>query len=191
MEQQLKQRLSGTIALVAVAVIVLPLLLDGEGYRAIQNIEIDAPQRPKFGYRQEGFTIPLKDLNEPSDPLDPPPPIDVKGFNGEAVELPETMDGHEETSAEMPSDAPDSSAELTTTWVMQIGSFNVKENAFTARKKLEAMKAKNTIIEIETEMVDGREVYVVKIVSDDYEALSKVATLIKKDYPDAFIKERE
>ena len=190
MEQQLKQRLLGTIVMVAVAIIVLPLLLDGEGYRAMQRIEIEAPQRPEFGYRQDGFTIPLENLNNQNDLLNPPQPIDIKGFNGDATE---TMPSEEARADEEggTSDTPDPEAELTTTWVMQIGSFSIEENALAVRNKLEAMEVKNTVAEIETEKVDGQEVHVVKIVSNDYEALSEITQLIKKDYPDAFIKERE
>ena len=193
MEQQLKQRLLGTIVLIAAAVIVLPLLLDGEGYRAMQRIEIDAPKKPPFGYRQEGFTTPLKELNKQNDLLDPPKAIDIKEFNGSATELIplEQQSASEEEGAapEMASDAPET--ELATTWVMQVGSFSIKENALAVRKKLETTKLKDTIVEMKNETVGGQEVYVVKIVSEDYEALSKFAKLIKQDYPDAFIKERE
>ena len=240
MEQQLKQRLLGTIIMVAVAVIVLPLLLDGEGYRAMQRIEIEAPQRPEFGYRQDGFTIPIENLNNQNDLLNPPQPIDIKGFNGDAAETKpseearaneeggtsDTLDSEadetkpseearaneeggtsdtpdseadetkpsEEARADEEggtSDTPDSEAKLTTTWVIQVGSFSIEENALAVRNKLEAMEVKNTVAEIETEKVGGQEVHVVKIVSNDYEALSELTQLIKKDYPDAFIKERE
>ena len=185
MEQQLKQRLLGTVVLIAIAVIVLPLLLDGEGYRALQSIEIDAPQRPKYKYQQEGFTAPLKDLNNVI--LDPQPPIDVKQFN--ATE--------DKQSALEPSDSNSKTnrapleAEATTIWVMQVGSFSVATNAEEVRQKLLALNVENTVVEIEMEEVNELDVYVVKVVSSDYQALSKVAGLIKKDYPDAFIKERE
>ena len=212
MEQHIKQRLLGTVVLVSIAVIVLPLLLDGEGYRAMQKIEIDAPQKPKFEYHQEGFTTPLNEPNKQADLLDPPPPIDIKGFNDDLTEPPSPpidikglnddlteqpsppkqidASSQNHTSPEALSDEP-MDAELTTLWVMQVGSFSVESNALAARKKINAMEAKNVFTEINTEMVNDREVYVVKVISDDYEALSKIAELIKKDYPDAFIKERE
>ena len=82
-------------------------------------------------------------------------------------------------------------AELTTLWVMQVGSFSIEENALAARKEISAIEAMNTFTEIETETVNSLAVYVVKVISEDYETLSKIAELIKKDYPDAFIKERE
>ena len=193
MEQQLKQRLLGTIVLIAIAVIVLPLLLDGEGYKVMQRIEIDTPKKPPFGYRQEGFTTPLKELNNRNDLLDPPQAIDIKEFNSSATEsiLLEQQRATEEEGAapEIASDAPE--PELTTTWVMQVGSFSIEGNALAARKKLETVKLKNTIVEIDNETVDRQEIYVVKIVSEDYEALGKFAKLIEQDYPDAFIKERE
>jgi len=192
MEQHIKQRLLGTVVLVSIAVIVLPLLLDGEGYRAMQSIEIDAPQKPKFQYHQEGFTIPLNEPDKQADLLEPPQPIDIKGFNDSMTAPPKQIDAGAQNhrSAEILSDEP-ADAEFTTLWVIQVGSFSVEENALAVRKEINAMEAKNVFVEIETEMVDSREVYVVKVVSDDYEALSEIAELIKKDYPDAFIKERE
>ena len=192
MEQHIKQRLLGTVILVSVAVIVLPLLLDGEGYRAMQSIEIEAPQKPKFEYNQKGFTIPLNEPDKRADLLEPPPPIDIKGFNDSMTAPPEPIDtsAQNRPSPEILSDEP-SDDELSTLWVMQVGSFSVEENAFVAREEINAMEAMNVFVNIETEMVDSREIYVVKVVSDDYEALSEIAELIKKDYPDAFIKGRE
>lgn len=183
MEVQLKQRLLGTVVLISVAIIVLPLLLDGEGYRAMQQMEIEAPKRPKFGYRQESFTVPLNDI------LTPPQPMDIKGFNDGATES--VAPEQKATEADKALDAPILAPELTTTWVMQVGSFSIEENALAVRKKLAVIEAENTTIEIETEKVDDKEVYVVKVISDDYETLSKIAHRIKQDYPDAFIKERE
>ena len=186
MEQQLKQRLLGTVVLIASAVVVLPLLLDGEGYRVLQDIEIDAPKRPPFDYQQKGFTVPLKELNTRGDLLEPPKPIDVKGFNdngGEAASL------EQDEGSEKPD--PDAEAEPTTTWVIQIGSFSVEENASAARKKIATLDTKNISTEIEKEKVNGQDVFVVKAISDDYQSLSQFAESIKKDYPDAFIKERE
>ena len=195
MEQQLKQRLSGTVVLVAVAVIVLPLLLNGEGYRALQRIEIDAPQRPLFNYRQKDFTIPLQELNEQTDLLNPPQPMDIKGFDDnkeEAVYSEEdNIGGRSVPMLEPSAKPPTANSELTTTWVVQVGSFSVEANALEVHKNLAAMNTENIAAEIETEKVNGQDIYVVKVISDDYAALSKVAELIKKDYPDAFIKERE
>ena len=187
MEQQLKQRLLGTVVLVAVAVIVLPLLLDGEGYRALQSIEIDAPQRPPFKYQQKDFIVPLKDLN--NEILEPPMPIDVKEFNGDANEP--TPPEQNEPEAEPPPTQTTVPSEAVATWVVQVGSFSIEANAAEARKKLDAMNVENTTTEIEIEKVNGQDVYVVKVVSDDYAALGEITELIKEDYPDAFIKERE
>ena len=200
MEQQLKQRLLGTVVLVAVAVIVLPLLLDGEGYRALQDIEIDAPKRPPFDYQQEGFTVPLKDPNTQDGLLEPPKPIDIKGLNdkdGKAVspgqdeENQQLDDSNQEVSDKQPKSQPDIKTEPTTTWVIQIASFSIRANAAIARKKIAALNTKNITTEIEKEKVNGKDVYVVKAISDDYKSLSQFAESIKKDYPDAFIKERE
>ena len=195
MEQQLKQRLSGTVVLVAVAVIVLPLLLNGEGYRALQRIEIDAPHRPLFNYRQKDFTVPLQELNEQADLLNPPQPMDIKEFDGnreEAVYSEEDNIGEQSAPMLEPSAKPPTAdSELTTTWVVQVGSFSIEANALEARKNLAAMNTENIAVAIETEKINGQDIYVVKVISDDYAALSKTAELIKKDYPDAFIKERE
>ena len=185
MEQQLKQRLLGTFVLIAGAVIVLPLLLDGDGYRALQGIIIDAPQRPSFKYQQKDFTIPLQNSNDGI--LNPPQPMDIKAFDDTGE--PKTEHEADNTTAENAT-PPTSPPELST-WVVQVGSFSIEDNAIAARKKLLAMNVKNTVAEIESKKVNGLDVYVVKIVSDDYEILSGIMERIKTDYPDAFIKEEE
>ncbi len=122
----------------------------------------------------------------------PPPSMDTKGFNDSMTAPPRQIDASEQNypSPEILLDEPED-AEFTPLWVTQVGSFDVEEDAFVAREKIIAMEALNVFISIETEMADDREVYVVKVLSDDYEVLSEITELIKKDYPDAFIKGRE
>ncbi|MBC6413450.1 MAG: hypothetical protein GDA45_00725 [Chromatiales bacterium] len=188
MEQQLKQRLLGTVVLVAVAVIVLPLLLDGEGYRAMQSIEIDAPQKPPIKYQQEGFMVPLKDFN--STVLEAPQPLDIKQFDATDGESKPAQPNATATEATT-ENVPPIENQATTTWVMQVGSFSIAKNADEVRKQLLGLNVKNTAIEVEPKKIQGLDVYIVKVISDDYRTLSEVAGLIKEDYPDAFIKERE
>ena len=48
MEKKLQQRLVGAIALVAVGVIVIPVILDGSGYKSRHEKTVDIPDKPFF-----------------------------------------------------------------------------------------------------------------------------------------------
>ncbi len=61
MDDRLKQRLVGAAVLVALAVIFLPMLLDGEPRPVERTVRLGLPERPAF--EGEGETIPL--LEEP------------------------------------------------------------------------------------------------------------------------------
>ena len=64
MDDRLKQRLVGAAVLVALAVIFLPMLLDGEPQPVERTVRLGLPERPAF--EGEGETIPL--LDEPTQP---------------------------------------------------------------------------------------------------------------------------
>ena len=52
MKQHLKQRLLGATVIVSLAVIFLPAIFDGDGYRQLSRVEIDVPERPRMSFEQ-------------------------------------------------------------------------------------------------------------------------------------------
>ncbi len=52
MEQHLKQRLLGAAVIVALGVIFLPVIFDGDGYRQLSNVELDVPEQPRISFEQ-------------------------------------------------------------------------------------------------------------------------------------------
>jgi len=264
-EKHLKQRLLGTVILVSVAVIVLPLVLDGSGYKALQERQINAPPAPAIQYHKDGFTDPLREgllqaptpieikehdakgdaantLVEQSDRYQQPPERGAdkstdtaagtatdaaaeraaKTASEESAKGASPPDTATDTATDAATDAPpdateddsaanmsadtslasppkdtskelpqdDGAAKAATVWVLQVGSFSVEANAVATHKNLQAMDMQQAVVELNSEQIKGQKVYVVKISSSEYEALSKIANRIKKDYPDAFIKER-
>ncbi len=70
MDDRLKQRLVGAAVLVALAVIFLPMLLDGQPRQVERTVRLGLPERPVF--EGEGEVIPLLDEPQASTPEKPP-----------------------------------------------------------------------------------------------------------------------
>lgn len=138
MEQGLKERLVGAAVLVIMAVIFIPMLLGGSPESDEPITETNIPQRPddKSSSRivplletetESGSTI--KDIKED----------DIKPVDTLKESVPSTTG--QETIAE-----PEQAVQLTdktqskrvglTAWVVQLGSFNAKENADLLNEKL-------------------------------------------------------
>ena len=61
MEPHLKQRLLGAIVLVSMAVIFLPILFDGDGYRQLSNFEFNIPEQPRISFDQNFRELGISD----------------------------------------------------------------------------------------------------------------------------------
>lgn len=77
MKQHLKQRLLGATVIVSLAVIFLPAVFDGEGYRQLSRVEIDVPERPHISFEQNFPELPERTpamvfTREQVDAADPP-----------------------------------------------------------------------------------------------------------------------
>lgn len=158
MDISLKQRLVGAAVIIAVAVIVIPLLLDGSGERVISEI----PPRPVSiatdPYRLAEEMPPLS-VRPASRPLESPPPADSETDVQEAegapiAAAPDTSTGAETSttaplqerasavqdekpsgSSEPAADAESVAGELQA-WVVQVGSFSEQEKARALREEL-------------------------------------------------------
>lgn len=58
MKQHLKQRLLGATVLVSLAVIFLPIIFDGGGYRQLSKVEVDVPEQPHISFEQNFPELP-------------------------------------------------------------------------------------------------------------------------------------
>jgi len=124
MEQPMKERLAGAVIVVALAVIVLPALFDGEGYREFSQVRIEAPEKPAIVFGQH-FPALERAQGE------------AAGTTGTAVRR-APMKGPLRAAAPVVRDgaarAPDGAARAL--WVVQAGVFSVRENADSLRATL-------------------------------------------------------
>lgn len=148
-----KERLIGAAVLVALAVIFLPMILDGAGTREIRDEELAMPERPETPepdldasssaqQAADQSQAPAREEAEPeqaapTEASDPPDPLagseapagdDGEGDAEAAVE-PESPD------AEDPS--PDADPDAVKTWAVQTGSFTREANAQEQRDRLQ------------------------------------------------------
>lgn len=115
MDFALKQRLVGAIVLIALAVIFLPMLLDGSGAPETLDVEVEIPERneePESRFEEPDVAAELDD------------PV-------EEVETESEPSGVTEEGAESGTDAT-----VVTGWVVQVGSFSRESNALVLRDRL-------------------------------------------------------
>lgn len=115
MDFALKQRLVGAIVLIALAVIFLPMLLDGSGTPDTLDVEVEIPERneePESRFEEPDVAAELDD------------PV-------EEVETESEPSGIPEDEAE-----PGTDAAAVTGWVVQVGSFSRESNALVLRDRL-------------------------------------------------------
>lgn len=108
MDDRLKQRLVGAIVIVALAVIVVPALLDGSGRRGDDKAQFEVPPRPQFPPR----ALPQLDALEA---------VPMPGAGSSAS----TTNATAQTAGATPG-----------AWVIQVGAFSSEANAIVLRDKL-------------------------------------------------------
>lgn len=149
LNQQLKTRLIGAIVLISLAVIFIPMLLDGSDERAPMVGEF-VPKRP--AYRFEPLDIPLQpvpsvpaeqprvvdrvpeptvsaEVKTETKPVDTPPPV-APAPKVEAKPVPAP------TPAPSPPGVTGSTTKEVVGWVVQVGSFSRQENAMALQTRL-------------------------------------------------------
>lgn len=148
----MKERLIGAAVLVALAVIFLPMILDGAGTREIRDEELAMPERPETPEPDlDASTIAQEATDQsqapgqqeaepeqvaPTEASDPPDPAagseaqagdgDDGGAQGAAE--PESPDAQDPT--------PDADPDAVKTWAVQTGSFTREANAQEQRDRL-------------------------------------------------------
>lgn len=136
MNEQVKQRLVGAVVLVSLAVIFIPMLLDGGSNSSMSRFGSNIPEQPNFDF--EPLEIPL----QPIEPI-----ADVKPRVIDTVEEPPAEPSKPEKPKQMePVKKPSPSlvvkpeekkpATNQAAWVVQLGSFGQSSNALALRDKL-------------------------------------------------------
>ena len=158
MEQRLKERLTGTVVLILLAVIVIPLLLD-EG-RGVDNriTTTNIPEKPEDTFTTRLVPIPEQD--------------EILPVEGDTEDMPVPVDGEEANSTEAATPgepaptAPDTNAEVEnkglTGWVVQVGSFS-RENADNLNDKLRNAGYRAYVVDEPVTARDGALLYRVRI----------------------------
>ena len=152
MDPALKQRLVGAVVLVALAVIFLPMLLDGSGAREQLDEEIAIPEKPEPPESHLDPVEPPTETPETGESREPDAePAATASGDDEGAAEPETATGDTAASAQEPAaDADNGSAVADETepagsadtasvdagWIVQVGSFRRETNALVLRDRL-------------------------------------------------------
>lgn len=148
----MKQRLVGAVVLVSLAVIFIPMLLDGGDKSGMPAFGSNIPDKPD--YKFEPLDIPLEPVTEiPEDkpllvekaPPEAPAPEQKLPEKKPAEKPPVVAEAKAPAAKPLvtktPAPATKSSpkpAQETVAWVVQVGSFSSAENAMRLRDKLRA-----------------------------------------------------
>lgn len=138
MNEQIKQRLVGAVVLVSLAVIFIPMLLDGGDDSSMPRFGSNIPEQPQLDF--EPLEIPLQPVESAPDRpriIDkaeaPPPETEPEPpKSAEPVKPPPTLTAKEEPVS--PGKSADSDEPVT--WVVQVGSFGQSDNALALRDRL-------------------------------------------------------
>ena len=135
METTLKQRLIGAAVIIALAVIFVPMILDGSGQKKSVAINMEAPPKPKFTFES--------DLPDPKK-LDELPPIEQQEEK-ESEEIvatepvPEVASAPEEKPQPVVVEATANHIKPNPTlsaWAVQVAAFGEKDKALALQEKL-------------------------------------------------------
>lgn len=160
MDSGLKQRLVGAVVLVALAVIFLPMLLDGSGARERLNEDIAIPERPEAPesrLQHDGSGSPSGGMDDGDAATATLATDDFSGAADTGADTAEQVDSgpERETEAQASADAPEeeSGSDRGSTavdatdnrdadpapsegWIVQVGSFRRETNAIVLRDRL-------------------------------------------------------
>lgn len=168
MDQNIKNRLVGVIVIFALAVIFLPMILDGSGLRKSEH-EVVIPAQPlvsadpqfddKIIELQQGVEA-LPDLQSRFVDEDSPAQDDGSAASNAATSGP--------VARTTPEPAPQAAPEVTAesrpggdSWVLQVGSFQDRGKALAQRDKLR--KSDIAAVFIEQFEIDGKSSYRVRL----------------------------
>lgn len=121
MDLALKYRIVGVAVLLALAVIFLPLVLDGSGKQQVSRVDLNIPEEPRLIFSDELS----QDAKEPAPQYakSKPTPSDTSEIDVVKQIIPEVV---------APKDTPDTLL----SWVVQVGAFSEKEKAVAMQDSL-------------------------------------------------------
>ena len=182
MEVTLKQRLIGAVVLIALAVIFVPMILDGSGWKKSAVSNIKAQPEPKFTFESE--------LPDPKQ-LDELPVLergngsDVKQTMADKQSESESQSVVERTPTPTPEVAKATTNHIKTdptlgAWVVQVAAFGEKNKALALQGKL---LAGNYLAFTEKSTTENKVLYRVKVGPElKRENAEKLRDKIKKEY---------
>ena len=161
MDQSIKQRLVGIAVIFSLAVIFLPMILDGSGVRN-KTLEVDIPEQTVIGANTE-FDQKIIELQANADALPDLEPRFIDETSGEnenqikresepvqesaAISTPEPEPKVEKKQPEPePVKKPENNVGGDS-WVLQVGSFKDRQKAITQRDRLRQSKIAAVFIE--------------------------------------------
>lgn len=158
MNAALQQRLIGAIVLVAVAVIFLPMLLDGSGARERFDMAMDIPDKPQAPASRSGGTQePAAGDDRVQDMPEPVAGAERRAAGTQGTEVARAGDAAEAVAPQIPAPADEDTTAATSAgsagageaagaddgartgagaWVVQVGSFQRETNALVLRDQL-------------------------------------------------------
>ena len=151
MEQKIKQRLAGAITIVSLAVIFLPLIFDGSGYKQLPNIDLNIPAQPEIIIDQKFEMLPssgesgLKHLREE---------IDLQTM----IKTP--------SREQVPTDL----------WKVQVGVFANEENA---KDQVRALQKKGYSVYYRSMLNAGEKKFFVEIGPDNKQKIQQITKELK------------
>ncbi len=172
MNEKLKQRLVGAVVLVSLAVIFIPMMLDGGERSSMPMFGSNIPEKPDYHF--EPLDIPLQPVISVSDerpvlvdkPEPAPEPASVTEVKPKETDAQVSQESATAAGAGA-ADTPPKPASPTATpdsgqsaWVVQVGSFSQSTNALTLRDKL---RKKGFSAFVEKLKADGNMIYRVRI----------------------------
>ena len=184
MEQRLKERLTGIVVLILLAVIVMPLLLDDTREVETRITATNIPEKPDDNFTTRLIPIPEQD--------------EILPVAEEAEDIPAPVDGNDAGSVEAASanepapTAPEARAELEnkdlTGWVVQVGSFS-RANSDKLNEQLREAGYRSYVVDAPVTAKDGSVLYRVRIGPEVLrsEALKLKAELKKDMNLDGFV----
>lgn len=202
METTLKQRLIGAVVIIAIAVILIPMILDDPGQQRPIELDLEMPPEPEFIFESE-----LPDLQQLDDlpaakkndvkqtPVDEKVELETPG-DVEEMQISEAQASEAQASeaqtakaqtAEVPtSDVVDAPIDhikpnpSLNTWVVQAAAFGDKDKALALQEKL---IAGNYPAFMEKSVSGNKAVYRVKVGPDlNRDDAEKLLAKIKKEY---------
>ena len=132
MERAVKERLAGAVIIVALVVIFVPMLFDGEGYRELSRVQVEMPEPPALVFGQH---FPAFDDKAAPDAAPAIAPVVVPSPSATARTAPPRRPPVV-AAPSVPSAPTTPNVSRRGMWIVQTGAFAIRKNADAQRAKL-------------------------------------------------------